>query len=49
VLSRLWEVLWTGEPCPNFHLLVAAAILDQERATIMENKFGFTEILKVND
>ena len=47
---RLWEVLWTEQPCPNFHLLIAAAILDTERTTIMENKFGFTEILKhIND
>ena len=44
---RLWEVLWTGKPCPNFHLLVAVALLDTEKNTIMENKFGFTEILKV--
>lgn len=44
---RLWEVLWTGHPCPNFHLLVAVALLDTEKDTIMENKFGFTEILKV--
>ncbi|XP_071514624.1 TBC1 domain family member 15 isoform X2 [Panulirus ornatus] len=47
---RLWEVLWTGHPCPNFHLLVAVALLDTEKNTIMENKFGFTEILKhIND
>lgn len=47
---RLWEVLWTGHPCPNFHLLVAVALLDTEKDTIMENKFGFTEILKhIND
>ncbi|XP_018007297.1 TBC1 domain family member 15 isoform X2 [Hyalella azteca] len=47
---RLWEVLWSQEPCKNFHLLVAAAILDHERNTIMENKFEFTEILKhIND
>lgn len=44
---RLWEVLWTGYPCTNFHLLVAVALLDTEKDTIMENKFGFTEILKV--
>lgn len=44
---RLWEVLWTGYPCPNFHLVVAVALLDTEKDTIMENKFGFTEILKV--
>lgn len=47
---RLWEVMWTGRPCPNFHLLVACALLDTEKNTIMENKFGFTEILKhIND
>ncbi|KAG7165407.1 TBC1 domain family member 15-like [Homarus americanus] len=47
---RLWEVLWTSHPCPNFHLLVAVALLDTEKNTIMENKFGFTEILKhIND
>ncbi|KAG0729053.1 TBC1 domain family member 15 [Chionoecetes opilio] len=47
---RLWEVLWTGYPCPNLHLLVAVALLDTEKDTIMENKFGFTEILKhIND
>ncbi|XP_068247079.1 TBC1 domain family member 15-like isoform X1 [Palaemon carinicauda] len=47
---RLWEVLWTGQPCPNFHLLVVVALLDTEKNTIMENKFGFTEILKhIND
>ncbi|XP_050688883.1 TBC1 domain family member 15-like isoform X2 [Eriocheir sinensis] len=47
---RLWEVLWTGYPCPNFHLVVAVALLDTEKDTIMENKFGFTEILKhIND
>ncbi|KAK3886824.1 hypothetical protein Pcinc_009049 [Petrolisthes cinctipes] len=47
---RLWEVLWTGRPCPNFHLLLAVALLDTEKNTIMENKFGFTEILKhIND
>ncbi|KAK7084318.1 hypothetical protein SK128_019598 [Halocaridina rubra] len=47
---RLWEVIWTGHPCPNFHLLVAVALLDTEKNTIMENKFGFTEILKhIND
>ncbi|XP_068854925.1 TBC1 domain family member 17-like, partial [Aphelocoma coerulescens] len=25
---RLWEVLWTGLPCPNFHLLVTCALLE---------------------
>ncbi|KAI5750999.1 hypothetical protein M8J77_003294 [Diaphorina citri] len=46
----LWEVLWTDLPCPNFHILICAAILDQEKSNIMVNDLGFTEILKhVND
>uniref|UniRef100_A0A3Q3FLV8 TBC1 domain family, member 15 n=1 Tax=Labrus bergylta TaxID=56723 RepID=A0A3Q3FLV8_9LABR len=28
---RLWEVMWTGLPCQNFHLLVCCAILDSEK------------------
>ena len=47
---RLWEVLWTKNPCKNFHLLFCAALLDTEKAAIVENKYGFTEILKhIND
>ncbi|WKX96871.1 hypothetical protein Q1695_012932 [Nippostrongylus brasiliensis] len=47
---KLWEVLWTGQPCPNFLLLICIAILDAECNTIIANKFGLTEILKhVND
>ncbi|KFM82450.1 TBC1 domain family member 15, partial [Stegodyphus mimosarum] len=45
-IMRLWEVLWTGLPCKNFHLLVCIAILDSEKMTIMENDYGLTEILK---
>ncbi|XP_043913188.1 TBC1 domain family member 15 [Protopterus annectens] len=45
-ILRLWEVMWTGLPCRNFHLLVCCAILDSEKQTIMENHFGFNEILK---
>jgi len=46
----LWEVLWTKKPCKNFHLLVCVALLDSEKSAIVENKYGFTEILKhVND
>lgn len=49
-ISRLWEVLWTDQPCQNFHLVFSLAILDSEKSTLMENKFGFTEILKhIND
>ncbi|KAK9885647.1 hypothetical protein WA026_012411 [Henosepilachna vigintioctopunctata] len=41
-----WEVMWTGFPCENFHLLVCCAILDQEKQSIIGNNYGFTEILK---
>lgn len=43
---QLWEVLWTGLPGPNFHLLVACGILDSEREALMNSGFGFNEILK---
>ncbi|XP_041651485.1 TBC1 domain family member 15 isoform X2 [Cheilinus undulatus] len=43
---RLWEVMWTGLPCQNFHLLVCCAILDTEKHKIMEENYGFNEILK---
>lgn len=43
---RLWEVMWTGLPCQNFHLLVCCAILDSEKQKIMDENFGFNEILK---
>ncbi|KAM8892950.1 TBC1 domain family member 15 isoform 1-T2 [Spinachia spinachia] len=43
---RLWEVMWTGLPCDNFHLLVCCAILDSEKQKIMEENYGFNEILK---
>uniref|UniRef100_A0A674C7U4 TBC1 domain family member 15 n=1 Tax=Salmo trutta TaxID=8032 RepID=A0A674C7U4_SALTR len=47
---RLWEVIWTGLPCQNFHLLVCCAILDSEKRKIMEENYGFNEILKhIND
>lgn len=42
----LWEVLWTDLPCPNFHLLVAASILEMEKHQLMKPGNGFTEILK---
>ncbi|XP_055011301.1 TBC1 domain family member 15 isoform X3 [Boleophthalmus pectinirostris] len=43
---RLWEVMWTELPCENFHLLVCCAILDSEKQKIMEENYGFNEILK---
>ncbi|XP_011309116.1 TBC1 domain family member 15 isoform X2 [Fopius arisanus] len=49
-IIKLWEVLWTELPCKNFHLLLCAAILDTEKSALMENRYGFTEILKhIND
>lgn len=46
-VMRFWEVLWTGYPCENFHLLVPVAILETEKENIIGNGYGFTEILKV--
>jgi hypothetical protein len=49
-IMRLWEVVWTGRPCKNFHLLLCLAVLINEKTTLMESNFGFTEILKhIND
>ena len=49
-ILRLWEVLWAETPCKNFQLLVGVTMLHMERSVIMENNFGFPEILKhMND
>ncbi|XP_032666022.1 TBC1 domain family member 15 [Odontomachus brunneus] len=49
-IMKLWEILWTDLPCKNFHLLFCAAILDTEKNILIENNYGFTEILKhIND
>jgi hypothetical protein len=60
-ILRLWEIFWTDGPffhdagnrvraSQNFHLVFALSIMDSQRNTILENRFGFTEILKhVND
>ncbi|XP_058820534.1 TBC1 domain family member 15-like [Topomyia yanbarensis] len=45
-IMQLWEVLWSGLPCPNFHLFVCVAILDQEMDVFINGQFTFTEILK---
>lgn len=45
-ISELWEVLWTGLPCRNFHLLISVAILDEQKDIFMERKYEFNEILK---
>uniref|UniRef100_A0A915KE63 Rab-GAP TBC domain-containing protein n=1 Tax=Romanomermis culicivorax TaxID=13658 RepID=A0A915KE63_ROMCU len=36
-IMRLWEVLWTNLPCENFHLLICAAVLDQQKDLIHVN------------
>jgi hypothetical protein len=49
-IMHMWEVLWTNKPCPKFHLLICLALMDLAKKTIVENGFGFTEILKhIND
>lgn len=49
-IMTLWETLWSQRLSPNYHLIVCLAILDKHRHIIMENRFGFTEILKyIND
>ncbi|KAK9506446.1 hypothetical protein O3M35_008384 [Rhynocoris fuscipes] len=49
-IMTLWELLWTGLPCSNFHLIICVAILDNEKEILMERGYGFTEILKhIND
>lgn len=45
-IMSLWEVLWTGLPCINFHLLVSVAILDDQMDTIISGRFEFNDILK---
>ncbi|KAM3963677.1 TBC1 domain family member 15/17 isoform 2-T2 [Aphomia sociella] len=45
-ILRLWEVLWTGLPCDNFHLLICIAILDAEKEHIISKDYDFNEILK---
>lgn len=49
-IMTLWETLWSQRLSPNYHLIVCLAILDKHRHVIMENEFGFTDILKyIND
>lgn len=47
-VMRLWEVLWTDLPCKNFHLLICIAILMMKKDDIIDNNYGFNEILKVH-
>ena len=41
------QSLWTQDLSPNFHLFLCLAILKMEKDYIIENQYGFNEILKV--
>ena len=41
-------MIWTGEPCKNFHLLIAAAIFETQEAMILEMKFGVGALISVS-
>jgi len=45
-LPTVWDA-WLCSPCANFHLLIAAAVLDLKRDEIMDEEFGYCEILQV--
>jgi len=45
-ILRLWECLWTDFLSSNYHLFIAAAILDKHRDVIMTHLHGFDEVLK---
>ncbi|PPJ57036.1 hypothetical protein CBER1_00559 [Cercospora berteroae] len=45
-ILRMWEALWTDYYSADFHLFIAAAILEKHRNVIMEHLKGFDEVLK---
>lgn len=45
-ILRMWEGLWTDYLSSNFHLFIAAAILEKHRDVIMNHLKGFDEVLK---
>ncbi|XP_008327394.1 TBC1 domain family member 17 [Cynoglossus semilaevis] len=45
-ILTLWEVLWTGLPCSNFHLLIASTILESQRGELIGSDHDFNTILK---
>ncbi|XP_028409145.1 TBC1 domain family member 17-like [Dendronephthya gigantea] len=45
-VMRLWEMLWTQDLSPNFHLFLCLAILKMQKDVIIERQHGFNEILK---
>lgn len=49
-IMSMWEVMWTALPCPNFHLLISVAILDDQMDIFIAQQYEFNEILKhIND
>ncbi|XP_048847580.1 TBC1 domain family member 17 isoform X2 [Brienomyrus brachyistius] len=49
-ILTLWEVMWTGLPCDNFHLLMACSILESQRGELIGSDHDFNTILKhIND
>ncbi|KRX15341.1 TBC1 domain family member 15 [Trichinella nelsoni] len=46
-IFRLWEVLWTGLPCSNFHLLICLAILEMQTDEIIQRGCGLEDIVKL--
>nr|XP_023654274.1 TBC1 domain family member 17 isoform X2 [Paramormyrops kingsleyae] len=49
-ILTLWEVMWTGLPCDNFHLLLACSVLESQRGELIGSDHDFNTILKhIND
>ena len=42
-VMRLWEVLWTDAPCKNFHLLICAALIN-DQVWPLSKKFFFSHL-----
>ncbi|XP_056263659.1 TBC1 domain family member 17 [Pseudoliparis swirei] len=45
-ILTMWEVLWSGLPCDNFHLLIACSILVSQRGELIGSDHDFNTILK---
>jgi len=45
-IMTLWEALWTELPGPSFQLFIGLAILEEHKTTIMEHRYGLSEILR---
>lgn len=45
--SNVFQVFWTRLPCENFHLLMACAILEEQRGELIGSNHDFNSILKV--